>query len=258
VATTLATMRQRVRGFYGLTYSASEDPLYVDSFLNLLIDRVYQEFIGIVRPLEHNALSIAVTSGTAAYDLDGNSQSQVVLEPKITTFRYQLSSTYTRLAHQSFESLLETRGPLESVTSATPTQFYLQGGNTTTPSAKKKVVLVPTPNANATLHFGAWIYGAALTSDSDNLQLADPDCYRLISGCCFELARFDLARGRPGAAELAQFWWQAKVQDLSEMHRIVRNMTREFPTGPQVLQSPLAAAMERMRPPLIAGAGVPG
>jgi hypothetical protein len=245
MAMTLADVRQLARGLYGLEYSTTEDQLYQNPFLNKLVNKAHHWFAGVTRCYYDDAQAITLIATQQSYAL-----ANTVIEPDIRTFRVLISTTYTRLKCRYFHSLLEQYGALESVAAvATPTDFYIRAG--TANAAVKKIEIVPKPSGIGTVYFGAWIYPAELSADSDTLPLADPDIYRLVSAICWQMAEFDASRGRPDAP--VALWAQRAMAEAIELQRIIRHGTREFSRTPEVSGSPLEDVADRRRPVALYG-----
>lgn len=245
MATTLANARQEVRGLYGLTYSTAEDSLFANSFLTTLINKSYYWLAGVTRCFHKRDLKAALTSGQATYELD-----ERLIQSVANSFRYNLTvvgTTWEPLGLRLYTSVMQQYGALENVPSG-PTKGYVilpsDGGHTT-----RTVLLVPAPlfaTGTGELRYSGWVYPEALVNDDDPIQLSDPDCFRLYAASAWQLAMFERSRGRPDAP--VELWQQQAGVEASEFHRIEREATREPSRTPEVRESPLASALERMRP----------
>lgn len=137
-----------------------------------------------------------------------------------------------------------------AVTAGTPpagTLTVIRGHNLTTPATHASP-----SNVSWNLHnliYGAWLYPATLSADSDRPPLPVSEHDRLIPAICWGMAQLDKSRGRSDAGELAAMWEKmayAEAMELFEIHRRVREPQRTAQVGP----SPLADAEQRRAPKL--------
>lgn len=248
MAMTLANIRQLARGRYGLEYSASEDQLFSNTFLDKIVNEKHHWFAGVTECYYDPSVSLSNQAAPsvnvpAVYSLGVN-----VIRADERTFQYKTNagaaSTWVRLPHRHHYSLLEQHGPFEVLAQGTPTGFYLHAG--ATDGAGRRVTLVPSPSAAFDLKFSAWVYPGEMTSDSDQPELQDAEVYRLIPAICWGMAEFEASRGRPDAP--VAMWLDRAMQEAIELQRIIRHGTREFTRTAAVGASPLSDAMERRAP----------
>jgi hypothetical protein len=226
---------------YGLEYSDTEDRQFVNLFLNACVNRAHFWLAGVTKCYENDALSLSLITGQQEYSLDAS-----VIEPQVRTFRYVPtgSSTYVRLPFCLYESFLDKYVALENVAAGTPVGFAIRAGDPDAPT--KKIFVVPALNSAGTLKYGAWVYPSLLVNDNDPINLPDPDVQRLYSAVCWQMANYEASRGRPDAP--VELWAGKSRIDAAEFHRLTRQATREPARTAETLASPLADAMERMRP----------
>jgi hypothetical protein len=111
-------------------------------------------------------------------------------------------------------------GPIETVTSATPTSVFLYSGLVA--ADVRKVLLHPTPNANGTLYYGGWKYPTALSADGDTFPCQDAVVYRMVPIWLRKLAEFEESRGRPGADAMVLRFEKMAEKSLGELREIVK------------------------------------
>jgi len=93
------------------------------------------------------------------------------------------------------------------------------------------------------LIYGAWVYPAELTADSDRPALDASEHDRLIPAICWGMAELDRSRGRQDAP--VEYWQGQAADKALELFETIRRGTREAPRTAQVGASPLDDAMER-------------
>jgi hypothetical protein len=249
-AMTLANLRQLARGQYGLEYSITEDQLFIDSFLNKLINKAHHQFAAMSECYYNPSVALLAQSAPAANVPAVYTLGTTVIRADERTFQWKLSagaaSTWARLPHRHHYSLLEQHGPFEALLQGTPTGFYLHAG--AADGAGRRVTLVPSPSASFDLMFSAWVYPAEMTVDGDMPELQDAEVYRLVSWICWEMAQFERSRGRTDAP--VEMFAEKAIREAVELQRIIRYGTREFTRTAPVGSSPIEEAMERRTPNL--------
>lgn len=121
----------------------------------------------------------------------------------------------------------------------------IRGHNLTTPATHADTTAISWNLHN--LIYGAWVYPATLSADSDRPPLPVSEHDRLIPAICWGMAQLDRTRGRADApVEMWEKAAYAEAMELFEIHRRVREPQRTAQVG----SSPLDDATSRRAPKL--------
>lgn len=227
-------MRRQLRARYGLEWGTTADATLADAFLTDCLNEAHYWLAAQAETYFNPAVSVTLISGQSAYALG-----VTVIRADERTFRYTLASTYTALQRREYASLIQQYGPLENVASGTPLYFHLHAG--AADAEGRKVSVVPAPSSGGTMKFGAWLYPAALASNSDVPELQTAEHGRIVTVALSYLARFEAARGQN--VNVAQYEADA-LRCAQELRAICRGAI-ESPVSSATPISPAAGRAER-------------
>jgi len=249
MAVPVSTALQEIRGRYGLTYSTSEDNQFTNAHLMSLLNDAYRWLAGLSKTFFDDALEVSIEHGQRIVTLE-----ERLIKPVTNTFRYQQSDDtangWVPLTYRIHHSLIhDAKGAMENVAPGAPKYVTLlpSDGETT----GRRLLVVPAPKLGASvtakIRYAGYLFPPRLTNvDNDEIQLSPADCDRLYAAVNLRMALWEKARGR-NDAPVAEFNLIARAE-AEEMHRLEREATREPARSPETRESPLAEALEQMRP----------
>ena len=215
------TLRQVVKGRYGLDRSTTADALFTDTILGDLINEAHRWLAREAWLYYEMDRTETLVNGTKRYALDTD-----VIRVDPTTIRQVVGGTYSTLLPRNEAALRYDVGPLESVSTGTATGFWLNQGELTNDETVV-ISLHPTPNAAGTLLYSAWVYPADLSADGDRPKLQASEHDRLVIVTCWKMSEVELSRGRENAP--VAYW-----QPLAQRAAAELAATRKKPTGLRV------------------------
>lgn len=261
MALTLANIRRTAKSRYGLDYTTAEDPVFTDAFMLEIINQAYWWFAAETLCFYERSLEFNVTNGTAEYALDAT---LIKIDPRTVYLLHYTSAPaaqYTRLAYREYGDLVEFYGaPIDdtvTVAAGTPSYFILHPGKAS--GSEKKMTLVPSPSGlrgsdgststnDKKVRYAGFVYPAELTSDSDNIALAEPDAYRMVPAICWHMALFERGKGRASSSDEIAKWEQMAKEEAAVVKQLMLETTSAPDRGALSAVYPAMESEERRSP----------
>lgn len=235
---TLAQLRHQALARFGIQSWDAEHPVLTWGVVRNAINQAHRWFAARTLCYYEHDRSEALAQGTARYALDAD-----VIRIDPNSVRVNVGGSYTQLVPRVLGSLLVQYGALEGVAQATPTFFVAEmGGEANDETAALR--LVPTPSAVATLYYGAWVYPAELSAETDRPRLADAEQHRLLAPICWKLAE---ALSQAGETADPAYWLQLAEQEVAEFSALLHGGGQRQPRmrGRDEMRAPAAGGGRR-------------
>lgn len=219
----LTTLRQRVKGRYGLPQSATEDALFTDDVLDAIINERHRWLAEEAR-CYRQTVTKDLAAGSASTGLSTVYTGCNVIVHLDHTVRVLQDGEYQPLTYATEEEIVTAYGPLRGYDLSFPTLFFYRVG--TALDQQRVVECFPGASSAVTNGFqiDAYVYPKLLTNDAHAPAMQPAESDALISAVIWGMAELEMNRGtRPDAATLVAYW----EKRAKEAARTLRRVTRE-------------------------------